>query len=174
MREARGLQSLGEPSCPLSWHRKQSSTFTGARSRCSLVFLELTQPAPQSQCNSNTQVPPWTSLGVLPVPAPWALAGKPLLWGQGNQISPGVTYRCTVHLKVNARIYVKFKRKNAFQCNPGDAVLAHPVLVLSMGCVVSLDCITPSSPCCSLKSLPGKITNTCGIWKSDMLCNISR
>lgn len=138
--EAHGPHSLWEPSCPFSRHRKQSSTFTGVRSRCSIMFLELVQLAAEiTAAPTPHQCSPCTKCNHHPS-------------GQGNQIPPGVIHGRTVHLKVNAKICVGFKSRNAFRCNPG-----------SMGHVVPLVCIIPSSPCCSLKSLPGKITNTCGI-----------
>lgn len=147
--EAHSPQSLWEPSCPFSWHRKQFSTFTGVRSCCSIMFLELIQLAKEATAAPTPrQCSPCIKRSHHPS-------------GQGNQIPPRVTHRCTAHPKVNARIWVGFTSRNAFRCNPG-----------SMGHVVPLVCITPSSPCCSLKSLPGKITNTCGIWKSDTLWNI--
>lgn len=70
----------------------QSSAFTGARSRCSLAFLELVQPTPWSHHNSNPRVPPWTSLGAPTAPAPFP--PEP-----GIHSCPGVTHGCTVNPK---------------------------------------------------------------------------
>lgn len=151
MREAGGVQPLGEPSCP--------SCGTG-NSHLHVQEQDLSVPwrvwgspstaAPLQHPSASMELP-WST--------PRSPAGKPLPGGQ--EITSVLVWHPGAQFIQRERhgFVSSFKGKT-----PSQVILAP-----CASRVVSLLCTIPSSPCCSLKCIPGKTPSAPRIWKSDTL-----
>lgn len=143
------MQPLGEPSCPScgtgNSHLCPRSNISG--------FLGVPGALPAQPPHSSTRVPPWNCLEHSMITS-WDLpTGQEitsvLVWHAGAQF-----IQREMHGFVSS-----FKGKTPSQIK----------LAPCTSRVVSLLCTIPSSPCCSLKCIPGKPRKAPRTWKSDTL-----
>lgn len=152
MREAGGGAAPWGAILPLLWHREHGTVASTSRSKIS-AFLGVSGalPAQPLQHPSASTELPWST--------PWSPAGKPLPGGQE------VTSVLVWHPGAQSIQREMYGFVSSFKGKPPSQVILAPCTSR----VVSLLCIIPFSPCCSLKCIPGKTPNTPRIWKSDTL-----